>query len=294
MTEAIVSMNDVTKQFGSHIVLDGVNLSIRPGTVTGLLGRNGAGKSTLLKCALGIQRPQSGMITTLGESAERLSATAKARLGYVPQDINLYAWMKVYQIIAYTKAFYPRWNDQLANHLLDTWQLDRHQRTGTLSTGQTQSLAIILALGHEPDLLVLDEPVASLDPSARRQFLATLLDVAVSGERTILFSTHITSDIERVADQIAVLQDGRVTWNDELSALKETVKRLRIRTTGILPDDIRKLPGLLSCTASGNGAMVSVRDFHPQLPQQLRDQWQADVDVEDLNLEEIFLELHHV
>ncbi|MCA9037202.1 MAG: ABC transporter ATP-binding protein [Planctomycetaceae bacterium] len=289
----VIQMIGVTKRFSGKTVLDQLNFDLKPGSVTGLLGRNGSGKTTLLKCALGLQSPQAGLIRLMGENVATLSGTAKARLGYVPQEITLYSWMKIRQIIDYTRAFYPRWNNSLTEKLLTEWKLDREAKVGTLSTGQTQSLSILLALGHEPDLLVLDEPVASLDPSARRQFLATLLDVAMSGERTILFSTHITSDLERVADRVAVLRDGGIIYHDELSNLKDEVKRLRITTSGSLPDDLKLLPGLLSCESNGQSAVLSLRGFTPDLLSRFSRQWKAQIDVEDLNLEEIFLELHH-
>ncbi|MCA9082742.1 MAG: ABC transporter ATP-binding protein [Planctomycetaceae bacterium] len=293
MTDAVIQMHNVTKRFGEKTVLDGLTYSLRPGTVTGLLGTNGSGKTTMLKCALGLQTTQEGISTVFGEPSTELSAASKARLAYVPQEISLYPWMKVRQIIAYIRAFYPRWNDQLIARLVSEWNLPVEDRVGTLSTGQAQKLAIVMALGHEPELLVLDEPVASLDPDARRRFLATLLEIAMSGNRTVLFSTHITSDLERVADQVALLQDGKISYDDELSSLKDSVKRLRISVPGRLPDDLEAIPGLLNCDRNGTSAVVSVRNFETTLPQRLRQEWQAEVNVEDLNLEEIFLELHH-
>ncbi len=293
MTDAVIQMHDVTKRFGDKTVLDGLNYSLRKGTVTGLLGKNGSGKTTLLKCALGLQTPQQGTVTVFEQPALQLTGEAKARLAYVPQEISLYPWMKVRQIIAYTRAFYPRWNDTLIARLISEWELGAEERVGTLSTGQMQKLSIMLALGHKPDLLVLDEPVAGLDPDARRKFLATLLDIALSGERTVLFSTHITSDLERVADQVAVLRRGKIVYDDELSQLKDSVKRIRISVNGALPADLQDLPGLLSCDRDGSSAVFSVQNFSADLPDQLRSQWRAEVAVEDLNLEEIFLELHH-
>lgn len=293
MTDAVIQMQHVTKQFGDNTVLDSLDYSLRRGTVTGLLGKNGSGKTTLLKCALGIQTPQNGTITVFEESALQLSAKAKSRLAYVPQEVSLYPWMKVRQVIAYTRAFYPRWNDDLIDRLIREWELGANERVGTLSTGQNQKLSIVLALGHEPDLLVLDEPVASLDPDARRKFLTTLLDIALSGQRTVLFSTHITSDLERVADQVSVMRHGKIIYDDELSQLKDSFKRIRLSAQGTLPADLEDLPGLLSCDRNGSSAVLSIKDFSVDLPDRLRNQWQADVEVEDLNLEEIFLELHH-
>jgi ABC-2 type transport system ATP-binding protein len=292
MVETMLEMRGVRKSFKTTKVLDSVDLTVQAGSVVGLVGKNAAGKTTLLKCALGLLRPQAGAVTILGELAWSLSAAAKARLGYVPQEVSLYPWMRISQLIDYTAAFYPRWNRSLAQRLLGEFELDSRARVGPLSTGQLQKLAIVLALGHEPDLLVFDEPVASLDPGARRQFLKTVLDVAGAG-RTCLFSSHITSDLERVADRVAVLKDGRIVYQGEMDALKDQVKRLQVIAAAPLPNGSFRVPGMLHCSVSGNQAQVSVNGFTPDLPAHIARQWAASVEVQDLNLEEIFLEMHH-
>src|SRR5262249_13462081 len=170
-------------------------------------------------------------------------------------------------------------------------ELNLDDRVGPLSVGQMQKLAIILALGHEPDLLVLDEPAASLDPVARRQFLETLLDRV--GARTVLFSTHITSDLERVADRVAVLKDGKIVYSGELDALKDGVKRLRIQAAAPLPNGSFRVPGMLHARVTGNEAVVCVQDFTADLPERIAQQWSASVAVQDLNLEDNFPEPHH-
>jgi ABC-2 type transport system ATP-binding protein len=292
MTQPVLRVDNLRKVFPPHKeVLAGVDLAVEPGTVLGLLGQNGSGKSTLIKCALGLFRPTSGNIAVLGEDSWNLSAEAKARLGYVPQEVVSYPWMRVRQVIAYTAAFYPTWNHSLVDDLCRRWRLPLEDRVGPHSDGQLQTLGIVLALGHEPELLILDEPVASLDPSARREFLRTLLDVIDDSGRTIVFSTHITSDLERIASRIALLKDGRIAFHGELDELKDRVKRLRLVAAADLPNTFA-VPGALRCELAGPVATVTLDDFHEDTLDQFRRQYDADVFVEDLNLEEIFVALH--
>jgi ABC-2 type transport system ATP-binding protein len=209
----------------------------------------------------------------------------------VPQEPNIYPWMTVRQVIAYTAAFYARWNHDLIARLAARQSVPLDDKVGPLSVGQLQTLAILLALGHEPELLILDEPVASLDPAARRSFLQTLLEIVADGTRTIVFSTHITSDLERIANEVAILRDGRIALHTDLGTLKDSVKRLRITSEGGLPPAFT-VPDALRVERNGTTALVTVQNFTDTLPVDLRHRWNADVTVQDLNLEEIFLELH--
>ncbi|HTQ38259.1 MAG TPA: ABC transporter ATP-binding protein [Pirellulales bacterium] len=291
-TELLIDVGGLRKQFkAGKEVLRGVNLQVPRGTVLGLLGKNGAGKTTLIKCLLGLLKPTGGTAMLLGENAWDLSAEAKERLGYVPQIVTLYQWMKVKHIIAYTAAFYRNWNATLAAELVQRWEIPIDDRAGTLSVGTLQKLALVLALGHEPELLILDEPAASLDPIARREFLAEVLNIAGQNDRTILFSTHITSDLERVADTVAILKEGKIVYHGELGELKDSIKRLHFTAAAPLPQTF-VVPGALSTRVDGSQAMVATRDLSPELISALCNQWKAKVQIEDLNLEDIFLEMH--
>jgi len=288
MSEVMLEVKSLRKSFGTAEVLSGVDLVMRRGEVTGLLGLNGAGKSTLLRCLLGLLRCTAGTAAVLGCDSWNLGASEKARLGYVPQDVFLFPTLSVKGMVDYTAAFYGNWNASRVTELLRRWELPVNKACGVLSPGERQKLGIVLALGHEPELLILDEPVASLDPSARRGFLESLLELAADGNRTVLFSTHITSDVERVASHVALLRSGRIQFHEDLDGLKERTKRLRLTAGASLPLQ-SDLPGVLQWQVSGVTGVLTVNNFTAALPDELRAKWGADVVIEDLNLEEIFL-----
>ena len=286
-----VRVRGLVKRFGPRAVLDRVDLEVPRGQVIGLLGLNGSGKSTLIKCLLGLLKADEGSATVLGTDAWQLADREKARIGYVPQEATLYPWLTVRQTVAYVSSFYSRWDRAWGEELLRRWDLPLGHRVGPLSVGQKQKLALVLALGHRPELLILDEPVASLDPVARRWFLETVLETAADGAGTVLFSTHITSDLERVASHVALLREGKVMFHDEIDVLKDRVKRLRIEAQADLPADLH-LPGTLRQEVRGRQALVTIDGVDAALVAGVRERFAAEVVVDNLNLEEIFLELH--
>nr|WP_229517210.1 ABC transporter ATP-binding protein [Massilia oculi] len=217
-------MRDVAKYYGGSIVLHGLHWDIGQGQVIGLLGRNGAGKSTLMECLLGLRELDAGSARLFGEDVAALSDATRARIGYVPQKHGLFEWMTPLQMLDYFKAMYPRWNAVKVEALLERWgfgPLELGKPIGRLSGGQQQRLSIIRALAHDPELLVLDEPVSALDPAGRRAFLSELVDGVIERGTTVLFSTHILTDLERVALDVAFLKDGRIALQGPLDDLLE-------------------------------------------------------------------------
>lgn len=221
-----LSMHGVIKRFPGKNALDRLDFSVPAGKVIGLLGRNGAGKTTLLECALGLREIDQGEIRLFGESPMALSEATRGRIGYVPQQVDLFEWLTASQMLAFFKAFYQRWNDAKVSALLDRWSIPLSTPIGKLSGGEKQRLAIIRAMAHEPDFLLLDEPVASLDPAGRRDFLRELVERTVDRETTILFSTHILSDLERVASDVAIMSAGKIILHQALDTLLEQTHRI--------------------------------------------------------------------
>lgn len=291
MSEIVIETCGLQKSYGSAAVLRGVDLKIPRGEVTGLLGLNGAGKSTLIRCLLGLQQPTSGTATVFGCNAWDLTEEHKARLGYVPQEVILLNQLKVLEMLAYTEAFYANWDAAFVQRLLQRWDISPQKLCGQLSPGEKQKLGIVLALGHSPELLILDEPAASLDPQARRIFLESLLELAADEQRTILFSTHITSDLERAASHLAILQGGVVRLHSDLDSLKDRVKRLKILNAVGRPKST-DLPGVLTWNEKGGTVSATVDGYTEDLPERLRVSHSVDVLVENLNLEDVFLAFH--
>lgn len=221
-----IEFKGVSKGFSGKPVLAGLDWTIPRGRVVGLVGRNGAGKSTLLQCALGLFAPDAGTVQLLGEDPARLSDDARAHIGYVPQDSDLFEWLTAEQVLAYFKTFYPRWNQPKVDALLDRWSIPLRLPVKKMSGGEKQRLSIVRALAHDPALLVLDEPVAALDPAGRRDFLRELMGRAIEGETTVVFSTHILSDLERVAMDLALLKNGRIVLSGAIDELSEQLRRV--------------------------------------------------------------------
>jgi ABC-2 type transport system ATP-binding protein len=291
MAEPLAAAHNVSKVFGSKVALDDVSAEVFPGDIIGVLGKNGAGKTTLLETLLGFSPPTRGSTSVFGESSLQLSAAAKARIGFVPQQDELVGVLDGKQLLAIVAAFHARWDSAFVDRLVAEWGVPLDRRVAKLSVGERQKLSVLSALGHHPDLLVLDEPVASLDPIARRQFLHELFAIAESPARAVLFSSHIVSDLERAANKVWIVKDGRLHWQGELDALKESVVRLQIRARKPLPTDLG-VPNTLAARVDGLVAQATVAKWEPKSTDALARRLDSAVEVEPLGLEEIFLELH--
>jgi ABC-2 type transport system ATP-binding protein len=291
MSSATVEASRLSKAFGSKQVLQDLSFGVSPGDVIGVLGKNGAGKTTLLELMLGFTPPTAGAVRVFGHESYSLPGNIKARVGFVPQQDELLDQLTVADQLRVIASFYPRWDSALIDRLCGEWGVNVKARIKSMSVGERQKLSILLAFGHKPELLILDEPVASLDPIARRQFLEQLLTLSTDEQRAIVFSSHIVSDIERLANRIWILKEGRLDWQGDLDSLKESIVRLHIRGSGAeLP--AFTIPGVLNVRRDGAFATAVVRDWTPEAQEQLEKSASVQVELETLGLEEIFVELH--
>jgi ABC-2 type transport system ATP-binding protein len=266
-------------------VLNGLDWRLLPGQVVGLLGRNGAGKTTLLETMLGLRQPQSGSVLLFEQPVSRLDDPARSRIGYVPQQSDLFDDFTPAQLLAYFRSFYPRWNEAKVDGLMSRWDIARDKRIARLSVGQQQRLSIIRALAHDPDLLVLDEPVSSLDPAGRRDFLAELVEQVMERGTTVVFSTHILSDLERVAFNLAFMNGGRIALQAPLDELLDEVRVL----TG-LSADVQALLQRLGAQSLKRTPMAAGRErVMARLPAGTR--LPAGAHAEAVTLDDLFMEL---
>ena len=221
-----LQVGGLTHRYDAKLVLDHVDLGLAPGSVLGLIGRNGAGKSTLIRAMLGLLEPESGSAFVFGEPALRLTDAVKERLGYVPQQPDALAWLTAAQMFDYLSRFYPTWDHRFVEDTLARWKLPTDKVMAKLSPGERQRVDLIRALAPRPELLVLDEPAAALDPVARRELLREIALRAGEAGTTVLFSTHIVSDLERVASDIAFLHEGKLLLHCPVDETKERFARL--------------------------------------------------------------------
>ncbi|GAB1406570.1 ABC transporter ATP-binding protein [Thermomonas brevis] len=277
------------KAYGADVVLDDVSLDIAPGSVLGLIGRNGAGKTTLIRAMLGLIRSDAGSATIWERPALALDDAAKQRIGYVPQQPEALMWLKVGDMLDFVGQHYPHWDAAFVRDTLARWQLPADRMLGKLSPGERQRVAIIRALAPQPELLVLDEPAAALDPVARRDLLREIALRAGESGTTVLFSTHIVSDLERVASHVAFLHGGRMLLAAGLDDLKERHVRAHV-PAALLARHAAPLPGEVARRMLPDGAalLTVVRDEGAPWPELL----QADgVRREHLALEDLFVEV---
>ena len=285
-TTLTADLRGLELSYGKQPVLKTLDWQLQSGQVVGLLGRNGAGKSTLLEAMLGLRDLQSGSVQLFGETGPMLSDAVRARIGYVPQRSDLFEGFTPDQLLAYFRSFYPRWNTAKVDGLMSRWAIPRDQPIARLSGGQQQRLSIIRALAHEPDLLVLDEPVASLDTAGRRDFLRELVDQVLDRGTTVVLSTHILSDLERVAFNVAFMRDGKIGVQAPLDELLEHTRQVTGDTAYVRALVAQHGAQVLQRRPLANDQELALVKFAPGSV--LGDDVKQ---LQSVNLEELFMEL---
>jgi len=216
----VISVSGLSRRFGSKIALDGVSLELPRGAVYGLVGANGAGKTTLIRHLLGLLRAETGAVRVLGLDPVQEPVAVLSRIGYLSEENDLPGWMTVDELLRYTRAFYPTWDDAYAAELQESFALDPGTRIRNLSKGEKARAGLLVALAHRPELLILDEPSSGLDPIARRDILGAVLRTIAHEGRTVLFSSHLLDEVEEVADHVTMISRGRIVLSGPLDDIK--------------------------------------------------------------------------
>lgn len=225
----VVEIRRLTRQFGNKTALDDVSLVVPRGGVFGLIGGNGAGKTTLIKHILGLLKAQAGTVRVFGLDPVQNPVGTLGRIGYLSEDRDLPNWMRVAELLRYTQAFFPNWDAAYAEELREAFDLNPQARVKDLSRGQRARAGLLVALAHRPDLLVLDEPSSGLDPVVRRDILGAIIRTIADEGRTVLFSSHLLDEVERVADRVAIIHQGRIVLAASMDEIKETHRRVTLR-----------------------------------------------------------------
>lgn len=240
--ETVARITHLTRQYKRVTALDDISLEIPKGCVFGLVGGNGAGKTTLIKHLMGMLRPQHGTVEVFGMNPITDPEKVLVRMGYLSEDRDLPGWMRVHELMRYLRAFYPNWDPEFAEELREQFQLDPHAKLKTLSRGQLAQAGLLGALAHRPDFLVLDEPSSGLDPIVRRDILSAIIRTVADEGRTVLFSSHLLEEVDRVADHMAMIYKGQLLLNAPMETIKTEHTRFTATFDGTPPED---LPGLL-------------------------------------------------
>jgi len=289
MSDNVIEVEKLVKYFDGRCVLDGIDFSVPRGCIYGLLGRNGAGKTTIIRILLGLEPATRGSTSILATDSTSLTANIRGRIGCVAEGHNLIQHYKVGRLIQLCKDLALKWNDEAFNHLIETFRLPTDRRIKDLSMGMRAQLNLSLAMAIDPELLILDDPTLGLDTVARRQFLELAIEVIQKQGRTILFSSHILSDVERIADRIGILAAGKLVVDCTLEVLKERVKKLRVIFPDPAPENLY-LTEIINQQTNGREMILTVANWNAQ-KQTILETFKPSSCIEiPMSLEDIFIE----
>lgn len=291
---SILEFDDIHRAYERGVdVLRGVSFRAEPGQVVGLVGRNGAGKTTLLRIAMGMIEPQRGSVRLFGLNPRQEPLEVKRRVGYVSEDQILPPFLRARLVVDLHRELYPTWDEAMARQLIERFALPLDAKIKTLSKGQARQVALLCAVAHRPELLLLDEPAGGLDPAARRDFLETSIQLLNESGSTIVFSSHHMTDVERLADRIVMIHRGAVLLDTELDELRENYSLALVPRNGRVTGD--SLLGLEHCVGmrERGDALHAIFDLDPAGAEALlsREIGVADVRCTRIALEEMFVEL---
>jgi ABC-2 type transport system ATP-binding protein len=286
MTDLAVRLDGVGKDY-RHFSLSDVHLQVRRGQIAGFIGPNGAGKSTTIRILLGLVHQDRGDVIVLGHPMPRDEVAAKWKVGFASEDMRLYDSETLDWHMRFVRAIYPGWDEPYAITLLKRFDLRREQRSKGLSHGQRVKAVLLLVLARRPELLILDEPTTGLDPVARHEVLRELAGVLTDDNRSVLFSSHNTHDVEQISDQITFIDRGRIVESRDKETFLERWRRVRVEVpSGV---SLPALAGVVRLQQSGRMAVATTSAFEAEMPRVYEAMGAHVRSVEPMTLEEIFV-----
>jgi len=291
MPDPVIQTHQLTKYFGNKPALQDLCLTVPQGSVFGFLGRNGSGKTTTIRLMLGLLSPTRGSATLLGHDSADLPDDIRARVGYMPEGHPVYGWMKAREAGRFQSSFYPNWNNDLFNAVLDHFRITPNTKAKHLSRGMRAGLCLALTLAPQPELLILDDPALGLDPVARHSFLESMVYVTRENNCTIFFSSHLLSDVERVADRIAVLDHSVLRACCSVETFRNQVRQVLLRFEGDppAPPSLPGIPGVLHSVRLGNELKLTLVNANGEVDEAMKKVGAASIESVPLGLEEAFL-----
>lgn len=283
-----ITFEAVRRTFGRRVALESFDLTIPEGTVVGLVGRNGAGKTTALRLAHGYLYPDSGRVRVLGLDPVRDGLAVRREVSLLSEEAALYPWMTVGEILRFASGLHPRWDDRIAEDLRDRLDLDPNAEIRTLSRGSRAKVSLVLAVAPRPRVLLLDDPTAGLDPLVRREVLQGIIETIPDEGGAVVYASHLIQDIERIADRVVVLDEGRVTLGGTIDELRDRIRRAHAVFPESPPRDTA-LPGAFVIQATGRALTIVAEAPNGSLEKALREMGATAVEVETLDLEEILV-----
>ena len=290
MNTPIIAIKNLTKSYQGKIVLDSLDWQIRQGDIIALLGKNGAGKSTLLESIMNLRKPDHGELRLWGHGWTELPQAQREKIGFVAQDTVGFEWMRVQEFLGYLGSYFPGWDPVYCDQLRERWTLDPKKKVGDLSGGQTQILHVIQALSIKPELLILDEPIAHLDPNMRRHFISELIDLVCDINSTVIFSSHIISDLERVANRVALLNEGQIGFYHDVEQLKANIAHVKISADQPL-EQADYFANLINWQAHASGATATIASPMTESLEQFVENSPYQIETTPLSLEDWYLEV---
>jgi ABC-2 type transport system ATP-binding protein len=286
--DVVVEIRNLTRRFGPVTALEEVSLSVPRGSVFGLVGVNAAGKTTLLKHVLGLLRAEAGSVRVFGLDPVAEPVGVLSRIGYLAEENDLPDWMRVGELLRYTRAFYPTWDEAYAEQLRRSFELDPAAKVKHLSKGQRARAGLLLALAHRPEILVLDEPSSGLDPIVRRDILGAIIRTISEEGRTVLFSSHLLEEVERVSDHVAMIHQGRIVICGSMDQIQASYHRLTIRFDAIRSEP-PAIPSVLGWKGAGQEWTVVCNGRLDELRQSVSEAGGRIVEEKVPSLDELFV-----